>query len=154
MPPDQQALPDDFEGLIKRWPLVVINSDTPQEALAFLSRQLPHLPNHQPPDLTRFAHELHAASRYVMNSPPAWCPARERDRSRAAPFRFYETLEQHLTWAAYSFLQPLVGFHSAIWLHDGFWVAPCPTEEHIRALHCYLTDRYGLSPHDPPPLSL
>ena len=85
-----------------------------------------------------------------MCSPPAWCPARERDRSRAAPFRFYETLEQHLTWAAYSFLQPLVGFHSAIWLHDGFWAAPCPTEEHITALHCYLTDRYGLSPHDPP----
>ena len=66
MPPDQQTLPDDFEELIKRWPLVVINSDTPQEALAFLSKQLPHLPNHLPPDLTRFAHELHAASRYVM----------------------------------------------------------------------------------------
>ena len=44
IPPENQASPDDFEGLIKRWPLVVINSDSPQEALAFLSRQLPYLP--------------------------------------------------------------------------------------------------------------
>ena len=54
MPPDQQALSEDFEGLIKKWPLVVINSDTPQEALAFLSRKLPHLSHHLPPELTRF----------------------------------------------------------------------------------------------------
>ena len=150
MPPDQQALSKDFEGLIKKWPLVVINSDTPQEALAFLSRKLPHLSHHLPPELTRFALELHAASRYVMNNPPTWCPARERDRSRAAPFRFFETLEQRFTWAAYSFLQPLVGFHSVIWLHDGFWAAPCPTDEHLRALWSFIADRYGLSPHDPP----
>ena len=150
MPPANQASPGDFEGLIKRWPLVGINSDSPQEALAFLSRQLPYLPGHLPPDLTRFAYELHAASRYVMHHPPPWCPARVCNRSRAAPFRYYETLEQHLTWAAYNFLQSLVGFHSAIWLHDGFWAAPCPTEEHITELHCFLSDRYHLSPQDPP----
>ena len=137
-PPDPQALSDTYEGLVKKWPLVIINSDTPQEALTFLSRQLPHLAQPLPPEITRFALELHAASRYVINRPPTWCPARERDRSRAAPFRFFETLEQHLTWAAYSFLQPIVGFHSAIWLHDGFWAAPCPTEEHLAALHRYI----------------
>ena len=76
-----------YEGLVKKWPLVIINSDTPQEALAFLSRQLPHLAQPLPPEITRFALELHAASRYVINRPPTWCPARERDRSRAAPFR-------------------------------------------------------------------
>ena len=150
MPPENQGLPGDFEVLIKRWPLVVINSDSPQEPLTFLSRQLPHLPGHLPADLTRFAYELHAASRYVMHHPPPWCPARVCDRSRAAPFRFYETLEQHLAWAAYNFLQPLVGFHSVIWLHDGFWAAPCPTEEHITELHYFLSDRYSLSPQDPP----
>ena len=80
----------DFDVLIKRWPFVVINSDSPQEALTFLSRQLPCLPDHLPPDLTRFAYELHAASRYVMHHPPSWCPVRVLDRSRAAPFRFYE----------------------------------------------------------------
>ena len=103
MPPEDQVIPGDFDVLIKRWPLVVINNDSPQEALTFLSRQLPYLPGHLPPDLTRFAHELHAASRYIMHHPPAWCPVRVLDRSRAAPFRFYETLEQQLTWAATTF---------------------------------------------------
>ena len=149
-PPGQQACSQDLDGLIKKWPLVVINSDSPGEALAFLSHQLPSLAHPPLPELTRFAFELHAASRFVMNNPPEWCYARERDRSRAAPFRFFEILEQQLTWAAYSYLQPLVGFHSAIWSHDGFWTAPCPTEEHLTALHQYLTDRYKLSPHDPP----
>ena len=59
-------------------------------------------------------------------------------------------MEQHVTWTAYRYLQPLVGFHSAIWLHDGFWVAPCPTEEHLTALHHHLVGRFGFSPHDPP----
>ena len=150
MPPDQRVCSEDLEGLVKKWPLVVINSDTPREALAFLSRQLPHLPPHLPPELIRFALELHAASRYVINNPPTWCPTRERDRSRAAPFRFFETMEQHVTWTAYRYLQPLVGFHSAIWLHNGFWVAPCPTEEHLTALHRHLVGHFGLSPCDPP----
>ena len=112
MPTESQAIPDDFDAFIKRWPLIVINSDSPQEALAFLPRQLPYLLGHLPPELTRFAYELHAASRYVTHRPPSWCPVRVLDRSRAAPFRFYETLEQQLAWAAYNFLQPLVGFRS------------------------------------------
>ena len=150
-PPEQQASPGDFGGLIKKWPLVVINSDSPREALAYLSRQLPYLAHPPPAELTRFAHELHADySRFITHNPPAWCLARERDRSRAAPFRFFETLEQQLTWAAYSYLQPLVGFQSTIWLHDGFWAAPCPTEEHFTELHRYFVDRYHFSPHDPP----
>ena len=149
-PPDQLTCPVYLEGLIKKWPLVVINSASPREALAFLSRQLPYLIHSHLPELTRFAFELHAASRFVMNNPPTWCSGRECDRSRAAPFRLFETLEQHLTWAAYSYLQPLVGFHSTIWLHDGFWAGPCPTEEHLTALHRYLIDRYRLSSSDPP----
>ena len=149
-PPDPQVLPEDYEDLIKKWPLVVINSAEPQEALGYLVRQLSYLPCQLPPDITRFAYELHAASRFVINNPPSWCPVRERDRSRAAPFRFFEVLEQHLSWAAYNFLQSLVGFHSAIWLHDGFWVAPGPTVEHLSALHDFLVNRYHLSPDDPP----
>ena len=133
-PPDPQALSDTYEGLVKKWPLVIINSDTPQEALAFLSRQLPHLAQPLPPEIIRFALELHAASRYVINRPPTWCPARERDRSRAAPFRFFETLEQHLTWAAYSFLQPIIGFHSAIWLHDGLRAPQRSISQHYTAI--------------------
>ena len=55
-----------------------------------------------------------------------------------APFHFFEVLEQHVTWAAHSFLQPRVGFTSAIWLRDGFWVAPRPGEEMLAALHSHL----------------
>ena len=71
-PPEQQASPGDLDGLIKKWPLVVINSDSPRRALAYVSRQLPYLAHPPPAELTRFAHELHAASRFIMHNPPAW----------------------------------------------------------------------------------
>lgn len=119
------------DTLVTRWPLIVINSTTPQEAISYIQRQSPHLRNHLPAELVRFAYELHTASRYVLDHPPDWCPRRVVERSRAAAFRFYEHLEQQLTWAAYSFLQPLVGFRSVIWLHDGCWVSPGPTEAQL-----------------------
>ena len=136
--------------LVKTWPLVIINGSTPQEAISFLQRQLPHLCDHQPVQLIRFAHELHAASRYVIDNPPSWCPARAIERSRADPIRFYEHLEQQLTWAAYTFLQPILGFRSVIWLHDGFWVSPGPTAAHLASLHSFLCQQYCFSPNDPP----
>ena len=102
-----------------------------------------------PPELMSFADELHVASRYVMNHPPGWCVARPAERGRAAPFRFYEIMEQQLTWAAYIFLQPLVGFHSVIWLRDGFWACPSPTEAHLEQLHQFFCDHYGFVPDDP-----
>ena len=34
-PPEQQAYLGDLDGLIKKWPLVVINSDSPRKALAY-----------------------------------------------------------------------------------------------------------------------
>ena len=52
--------------------------------------------------------------------------------------------------AAYTFLQPLVGFHSVIWLHDGFWAHPGPTEAHLERLHHLLCEDYGFFPDDPP----
>ena len=35
--PEQQVSPGEVDGLIKKWPLVIINSDSPREALAYLS---------------------------------------------------------------------------------------------------------------------
>ena len=129
--PETADDPTLIDTLVKRWPLVIINSSTPQEAVTYMQRQLLHLRNHLPAQLVRFAHELHAASRYVIDNPPDWCPQRTIERNRATPFRFYEHLEQHLTWAAYAYLQPLVGFRSVIWLHDGFWASPGPTETQL-----------------------
>ena len=108
------------EFLVKTWPLVIINSATPQEALEYLKKRL----TGEPSSLVRFAREVFAASRYAMNHPPPWCPPVADRGGRGAPFHFFEVLEQRVTWAAYSFLQPRVGFTSAIWLHDGFWVTP------------------------------
>ena len=136
--------------LVKTWPLVIINSGTPQEAVSYLQRQLPHLGDQQLVQATRFAHELHAASRYVNDNPPTWCTVRASERSRADPFRFFEQLEQQLTWAAYNFLQPILGFRSVIWLHDGFWVSPGPTEAHLTSLHSFLCRQYCFSLDDPP----
>ena len=125
----------DVEPLIKTWPLVIINSATPQEAVEYLRKSLISEP---PPSLVCFAREVFAASRYAMHHPPPWCPPVADQGGRGAPFHFFEVLEQHVTWAAYSFLQPRVGFTSAIWLHDGFWVTPRPGEEMLAALHSHL----------------
>ena len=112
--PETTGDPALIDAFVERWPLVIINSSTPQEAVSYIQRQLLHLRDQLPAQLVRFAYELHAASRYVIDNPPAWCPIRNIERSRATPFRFYEHLEQQLTWAAYAFLQPLVGFRSVI----------------------------------------
>lgn len=97
----------------------------------------------------RFAHEVHAASRYVTLHPPQWCVPRQTHLGRSAPFHFFEVLEQHVAWEAYLFLQAAVGFSSAIWLHDGFWVAPCPNEELLRDLNCHLVRKFGFAASDP-----
>ena len=137
--------------LVKTWPLVIIDSGTPQEAVSHLQRQLPHLGDQQLVRATRFAHELHAASRFVMDNSPTWGTVRASERSRADPFRFFKQLEQQqLTWAAYNFLQPILGFRSVIWLHDGFWVSPGPTEAHLTSLHSFLCRQYCFSLADPP----
>ena len=147
--PEGTTDPTLADTLVKKWPLIVINSSTPQEAVSYIQRQLPHLRNHLPAESVRFAYELHTASRCVFDHPPDWCPTRIVERSRAAPFRFYEHLEQH-TWAACTFLQTLVGFRSVIWLHDGFWVSPGPTEAQLTSLHHFLCDQYCLLNDDPP----
>lgn len=142
--------PAQLSAFVKTWPLVIINNSAPQEAISFLQRQFPHLGSQQLMQLTRFAHELHAASRHVIDNPPTWCPERTSERNRADPFRFFEHLEQQLTWAAYNFLQPILGFRSVIWLHDGFWVHPGPTEDHLTSLHIFLCQEFCFSPTDPP----
>ena len=148
--PEATGDPTLIDTLVKRWPLVIINSSTPQEAVSYIQHQLLHLRDQQPAQLARFACELHAASRYVIDNPPAWSPTRTLERSRATPFRFYEHLEQQLTWAAYAFLQPLVRFRSIIWLHDGFWASPGPTEAQLTLLHHFLSHQYCLLHEDPP----
>ena len=148
--PDTIGDPALLSTLVKTWPLIIINSGTPHEAISFLQRQLPHRCDQLPAQLIRFAHKLHAASRYVIDNPPSWCPARAIERNRADPFRFHEHLEQQLTWAAYTFLQPILGFRSVIWLHDGFWVSPGPTDDHLNSLHSFLCQQYCFSPTDPP----
>ena len=101
---------------------------TPQEAIEYLKKRIQTEPSYH---LVSFAREVFAASRYAMHHPPSWCPSGPERTGRGAPFHYFEVLEQQVTWAAYSFLQPRVGFVSAIWLHDGFWVAPRPENDSL-----------------------
>ena len=94
---------DEVGPLVKTWPLVIINSATPQEAIEYLKKRLQ---TELPPHLVNFAREVFAASRYAMHHPPSWCPAGTERTGRGAPFHYFEVLEQRVTWAAYSFLQP------------------------------------------------
>ena len=80
----------DVEPLVKTWPLVIINSATPQEAVEYLRKRLISEP---PPSLVRFAREVFAASRYAMHHPPPWCPPVADQGGRGAPFHFFEVLE-------------------------------------------------------------
>ena len=102
---------DEIGPLVKTWPLVIINSATPQEAIEYLKKRIQAEPSGH---LVSFAREVFAASRYAMHHPPSWCPTGPVRTGRGAPFHYFEVLEQQVTWAAYSFLQPRVGFASAI----------------------------------------
>ena len=136
---------DEIGPLVKTWPLVIINS--PQEAIEYLKKRIQaELSGH----LVSFAREVFAASRYAMHHPPSWCPTGPVRTGRGAPFHYFEVLEQQVTWAAYSFLQPRVGFASAIWLHDGFWVAPRPENALLTALHTYLCQTFSFDLAEPP----
>ena len=128
------------ETVVKTWPLVILNSATPQEAIEYLKKRFI---GELPYSLVSFAREVFSASRYVMNHPPPWCPPVAVSSGRGAPFRFFEVLEQRVTWTAYSFLQSRVGFTSAIWLHDGFWITPRPGDEMLAALHSHLCQTFG-----------
>ena len=138
---------DEIGPLVKTWPLVIINSATPQEAIEYLKKRVQTELSHH---LVSFAREVFAASRYAMRHPPSWCPTGPERTGRGAPFHYFEVLEQQVTWAAYSFLQPRVGFASAIWLHDGFWAAPRPEDESLTALHTHLCQNFGFDPAEPP----
>ena len=142
-----QIADGDVEFLVKTWPWVIINSATPQEAVEYLRKRLIGEPSRY---LVCFAREVFAASRYAMHHPPPWCPTVTERGGRGAPFHYFEVLEQHVTWAAYSFLQPRVGFTSAIWLHDGFWVAPRPGEEMLAALHSHLCRTFSFDSTEAP----
>ena len=138
---------DEIGSLVKTWPLVILNSATPQEAIEYLKKRIQVEPSGQ---LVSFAREVFAASRYAMHHPPPWCPTGPVRTGRGAPFHYFEVLEQQVTWAAYSFLQPRVGFASAIWLHDGFWVAPRPENALLAALHTYLCQTFSFDLAEPP----
>ena len=142
-----QIAETDISLLVKTWPLVIINSATPQEAIEYLNKRIQIEPSHH---LVSFAREVFAASRYAMHHPPSWCPSGPERTGRGAPFHYFEVLEQQVTWAAYSFLQPRVGFVSAIWLHDGFWVAPRPENDTLEALNTHLCQTFGFDPTEPP----
>ena len=131
----------------KLWPLVVINSQTPGAALSYLEWQLRCTP---PLPITRFANTLHSLAQALAASPPEWLPPRKHNNPKGRVFHVCEHIEYELTMTMLTHLQQQHTFQSCVWLHDGFWLAPPPTDDQLQASNQYIIDTYGLSQTEPP----
>ena len=121
----------DCEVLIKRWPLVIINSNGLQTAVSFLQRHLTVPVNSA---LYSFAATLHQLTHAVISCPPAWFPASPSIKPQGKAFRFCEIAERVLTFALLQHLQQQHPHNSIVWLHDGFWITPPPSPSLIASL--------------------
>ena len=131
----------------KLWPLVVINSQTPRAALSYLEWQLQCTP---PLPITRFANTLHSLAQTLAAAPPEWLPPRNHNNPKGRIFHVCEHIEYKLTMAMLTHLQQQHTFQSCVWLHDGFWLAPPPTDDQLQASNQHIIDTYGLSQTEPP----
>ena len=131
----------------KLWPLVVINSQTPGAALSYLEWQLRCTP---PLPITRFANNLHNLAQALAATPPQWLPPRIHNNPKGRVFHVCEHIEYELTMAMLTHLQQQHTFQSCVWLHDGFWLAPPPTDDQLQASNQHIINTYGLSQTEPP----
>ena len=131
----------------KLWPLVVINSQTPSAALSYLEGQLQCTP---PLPITKFAITLHGLAQTLAATPPEWLPQRTHDNPKGRVFHVCELIEYELTMAMLMHLQRQHSFQSCVWLHDGFWISPPPTDSQVQASNQYIINTYGLSQTEPP----
>ena len=74
---------DEIGSLVKTWPLVILNSATPQEAIEYLKKRIQVEPSGQ---LVSFAREVFAASRYAMHHPPHGAQLVQYEQEEGLPF--------------------------------------------------------------------
>ena len=58
-------------------------------------------------------------------------------------------IEYELTMTMLTHLQQQHTFQSCVWLHDGFWLAPPPTDDQLQASNQYIINTYGLLQTEP-----
>ena len=137
----------DVEFLVKTWPLVIINSATPQEAIEYLRKRLIGEPSRS---LVCFAREVFAASRYAMHHPPPWCPPVADRGGRGAPFHYFEVLGTASHMGCLLLSPVACWFHISHLAARRFWVAPRPGEEILIALQSHLCRTFSFDPTEAP----
>lgn len=98
----------------------------------------------------RIAQQILDGAHVLSNHLPSWAATRYPHWNRGVNFRFLETIEYEVIAEAYQFLHHKCNFTSTIWLHDGFWVSPAPTEEDLKQLHLHLDAQFNINASQPP----
>ena len=132
--------------LIKRWPLVIINSTDVDAAIRYLQLQLtapiPH-------SVWSFAIVLHKISKAFTQRMLNEHGHGLESKPQSACFRVCEVLERKLTETFLQQLQRLYTFSSIIWLHDGIWVAPPPAPTSIEATNDHVCRSFNIDTMPP-----
>ena len=132
--------------LIKRWPLVIINSTDVDSAIRYLQLQLtapiPH-------SVWSFAIVLHKIGKAFTKRMLDEHGHSLEFKPQSACFRVCEVLERKLTEAFLQQLQRSHTFSSIIWLHDGIWVAPPPVPTTIEATNDHVCRTFNIDTMPP-----
>ena len=127
--------------LIKRWPLVIINSTEVDSAIRYLQLQLTAP---MPHSVWSFAIVLHKIGKAFTKRMLDEYEQGLESKPQSACFRVCEVLERKLTEAFLQQLQCLHTFSSIIWLHDGIWVAPPPAPATIEATNDHVCRTFNI----------
>ena len=132
--------------LIKRWPLVIINSTDVDSAIRYLQLQLTAP---MPHSVWSFAIVLHKIGKAFTKRMLEEYEQGLESKPQSACFRVCEVLERKLTEAFLQQLQRLHAFSSIIWLHDGIWVAPPPAPTTIEATNDHVCRTFNIDTMPP-----
>ena len=132
--------------LIKRWPLVIINSTEVDSAIRYLQLQLTAP---MPHSVWSFAIVLHKIGKAFTKRMLDEYEQGLESKPQSACFRVCEVLERKLTEAFLQQLQCLHTFSSIIWLHDGIWVAPPPAPATIEAINDHVCRTFNIDTMPP-----
>ena len=144
---DHLIINNQQDSLVKRWPLVIINSLDVTTAINHLRQ---HLTAPVPHTVWSFATILHKICNVFIKQVIERKEYSLDTKPQGATFRVCEILERKLTEAFLQQLQNKLFFSSAIWLHDGVWVSSQPSSDIIESINHQVCCMFGID--DTPPL--
>ncbi|MEM1009376.1 MAG: hypothetical protein AAGJ35_10255, partial [Myxococcota bacterium] len=135
---------DSIGEVVKRWPLVALNGSE-QQLIAWVHALVKcHMP-----------HALLELSRTIRNVGIAIrreCEARARGSKKQEPSSIFHALEQLEVGIMSDFLEVLRSgctLSSCVWLHDGLWVYPPPTESLLQVAEALVLRKWDLVQDQP-----